>query len=224
MDRIGVATRQEEFSVFVSEHLIHVYSRKKSVEYTYLIDIICSKCLINHFFISAQLDNCDNKLCVISDIENQSDHLPLCMSITLPVCDIQTNSTRQFVPKPKWFMTDAEILQRYKSELDSVLKTMSLPLFVSQCNVKLCSFHDCHIQLLHDHIINTLLTAGQRVIPFTKPSKGSHKKGCPGWNECVALDFDQALHWHLIYLDHGCPSFGFIFEMRNLHDLYITGK
>ena len=42
------------------------------------------------------------------------------MSITLPVGDIESNSTRRFVPKPKWFMADAEILQRYKSELDSV--------------------------------------------------------------------------------------------------------
>ena len=74
--------------------------------------------LIDHFFISAQLYNCVNKLCVINDIENQSDHLPLCMSFTLPVCDIESNSTRRFVSKPKWFMADADILQRYKSELD----------------------------------------------------------------------------------------------------------
>ena len=91
---------------------------------------------------------------------------------------------------------------------------MSLPFLVSHCNVKLCSYHDCHIQLLHDHIINALLISGQRVIPFTKPSKGTHKKGRPGWNEYVALEFDHALHCHRIYLDHGCPSFGFIFEMR----------
>ena len=78
------------------------------------------KSLINHFFISAQLDNYVNKLCVINDLENQSDHLPLCMSITLPVCDIESNSKRQFLLKPMWFMADAVILQRYKSELDSV--------------------------------------------------------------------------------------------------------
>ena len=33
----------------------------------------------------------------------------------------------QFVPKPKWFMADAEILH-YKSELDFVLKKLCLPL------------------------------------------------------------------------------------------------
>ena len=65
------------------------------------------KSLIDHFFISAQLDNCVIKLGVINDIENQLDHLPLCMSVTLPVCDIESNSTRQFVRKPKWFMADA---------------------------------------------------------------------------------------------------------------------
>ena len=77
-------------------------------------------------------------------------------------------------------------------DLIRFLKTMSLPLLVSHCNVKLCSSHDCHIQLLHDHIINALLIAGQRVIPFTKPSKGNHKKGRSGWNEYVALEFDHA--------------------------------
>ena len=66
------------------------------------------------------------------------------------------------------------------------------------------------IVLLHDHIINALLTAGQCVIHFTKHSKGSHKKDRPSWNEYVVLDFDHALHWYRIYLDHGCPSFGFI--------------
>ena len=43
-------------------------------------------------------------------------------------------------------------------------------------------------------IINALSIAVQRVIPFTKPSKGNHKKGRPGWNEYVALEFDHALH------------------------------
>ena len=28
------------------------------------------------------------------------------------------------------------------------------------------------------------------------------------------MEFDHAIHWHRIYLDHGCPSFGSIFEMR----------
>ena len=67
---------------------------------------------------------------------------------------------------------------------------------------------------MHDHIINALLIAGQRAILFTKRSKGNHTKGRPGWNEYVALKFDHALRWHHIYLDHGCPSFGFVFEMR----------
>ena len=108
------------------------------------------------------------------------------------------------------------MLCRYKYELDLALKCMSLPLLVSHCSDKLCTSHDCHIQLLHDHIIHALLLAGLRVIPFTKPCKENHKMGRPGWNEYVASDFDHALHWHSIYLNHGSPKSGFIFEMRKL--------
>ena len=89
-------------------------------------------------------------------------------------------------------MVDAEILQRYKSELDSGFKTMSLTLLVSHCNVKLCSSNGCHIQLLHDHIINALLIAVQRVIPFTNLQKET--------TNTVVLVGINMLHWNLIML------------------------
>ena len=89
-------------------------------------------------------------------------------------------------------MADAEILQRYKSELDSVLKTMSLSFLVSHCNVKLCSSHDCHIQLLHDHIINSPLIAGQRVNPSPRFEKETTKR--------VVLVGMNMLDWNLIML------------------------
>ena len=83
----------------VEEHLIHEYSRKQLVEYTYSSDIInCSKSLIDHFFISAQLDNCVNKLCVINDIETQSDHLPLvCQLLFQYVIQNQTAHANLFL-------------------------------------------------------------------------------------------------------------------------------
>ena len=65
----------------------------------------------------------------------------------------------------------------------------------------------------HSVLISAILIVGQRVIPFTKPSKESHKKGRTGWNELnnVALEFDHTMHWHRIYLDHGHTSFWFYF-------------
>ena len=85
---------------------------------------LSSKSVIDHLFISAQLDNCVNKLCVINDIENQSGHLPLCMSITLPVCDIESNSTANLFLNRNGLWLIPEILQRYLPELDSVLKKL----------------------------------------------------------------------------------------------------
>ena len=35
--------------------------------------------------------------------------------------------------------------------------------------------------------------------------------------EHVSKEFDHALHWHRLYLKHGRPQSGFIFEMRKIN-------
>ena len=40
---------------------------------THLSDITSSNSVIDHFFMSTQLDNGVNQFCIINDIENQSD-------------------------------------------------------------------------------------------------------------------------------------------------------
>ena len=53
----------------------------------------------------------------------------------------------------------------------------------------------------------------ERTIPFTKPHTKQHRNKA-GWNEHVSKEFDHALHWHRLYLQHGRPQSGFTFEMR----------
>ena len=69
------------------------------------------------------------------------------------------------------------------------------------------------IQLLHDHLIHSCMLAAERTIPFTKPDTKQHRNKA-GWNEHVSKEFDHALHWHRLYLQHGRPQSGFIFEMQ----------
>ena len=35
-----------------------------------------------------------------------------------------------------------------------------------------------------------------------------------GWNEHVSKEFNHVLHWHRLYLQHGRPKSGLIFEMQ----------
>ena len=192
--------------------LVNVIAIERPIEFTYISDMNGAKSLIDHFIISSQILECVTNVCVMNDVENQSDHLPISLSINLPIEKVQIINERNFISKPKWFVADFAMLQCYKNELDKALKQIILPLHIIECDTKLCTIHECHIQLFHDQIIHALLVACQRVIPFTKPFAPNVKSGRPGWNEHVADDFNHALHsWHSIYLAHGCPTSGFIF-------------
>ena len=59
------------------------------------------------------------------------------------------------------------------------------------------------------------MLAAERTIPFTKPDTKHHRNKA-GWNEHVSKESDHVLHWHILYLQHGRPQSGFIFEMRKL--------
>ena len=59
------------------------------------------------------------------------------------------------------------------------------------------------------------MLAAERTIPFTKPDAIQHWNKA-WWKEHVSKEFDHALHWHRLYLQHSRPQSGFIFEMRKL--------
>ena len=71
--------------------------------------------------------------------------------------------------------------------------------------------YKCQIHLLHDHLIHSCMLAVECTIPFTKPDTKQHRNKT-WWNEQVSKEFDHALHWHNLYLQH--PQSGFIFEIR----------
>ena len=71
------------FNRFCSTNdLSSVHSVGNQVNYTYVSDINSSvHSTIDHFVISNDLCDYANKHCTIDDVENRSDHLPLCIWI-----------------------------------------------------------------------------------------------------------------------------------------------
>ena len=98
------------------------------------------------------------------------------------------------MPKPKWFCVNKEMLQKYQYELDHHLG--SIPLNEFTCD-HMHENYNYQIQLLHDHLIHSCMFTAERTIPFTK--------------------FNHALHWHSLYLIHGRPQSGYIFEMNKFN-------
>ena len=55
------------------------------IDFTYVSDVNGTYSTIDHFIIYNSLNTCVNNHCTVNDIDNMSDHLPLCMDIHLPV-------------------------------------------------------------------------------------------------------------------------------------------
>ena len=116
-----------------------------------------------------------NKHCTIDDVENRSDHLPLCMDISLPVGVNIVQESRQFQPKPKWHATTPAMITAYKQELDELLSTIYVLDDVINCTSLCCEDHNTFIESLHSTIISSILTAATNNIPYTQP----YSKLCP---------------------------------------------
>ena len=112
------STQISLFKQFCNEEsLISVHTIGNQVEYTYCSDISGVKSTFDHFVISNELSDCINKHCIIEDIENRSDHAPLCVDVTLPIIKSNIKDTRHFIPKPKWHAVTSTSLSHYKLTL-----------------------------------------------------------------------------------------------------------
>ena len=105
------------------------------VEYTYCSNFNNDvRTTIDHFVISTNSSDRTNKHCIIEDAENRSDHVPLCIDITISICLNNTDDARHFVHKPKWHSVTPAILSNYKGTLDEILCIYTTPEDVLSCN------------------------------------------------------------------------------------------
>ena len=178
-------------------------------DFTYINHATGSRSNIDHFIVSESLTDCINKYTIINDVDNMSDHLPVCIHVNLPVNNMYFSDTRQFIPKPKWYSINDELLHKYKSNLDVLLESINVPDLVFICRNVNCVVHNIKIQLFHDAIIAALLKAPTLSIPFTEP-KSHFSKSRPGWNKHVKQFKTEAINWHVIWLSSGYPSQGYV--------------
>ena len=82
------STQTVSFNCFCSEdNLVSAHSIGNPVKYTYTSGINGSSVhsTIDHFVLSSGLSGSINKHCILEDLENRSDHVPLCIELSLPI-------------------------------------------------------------------------------------------------------------------------------------------
>ena len=126
----------------VSAHSIGI-----PVKYTYTSDIDNSvHSTIDHFVLSSGLSGSINKHCILEDLENMSNHVPLCIELRLPVDTNLLAESRQFEPKPKWHATTPTMINNYNHKLDELLSTITVPEDIINCHDLQCDRHYTFIE------------------------------------------------------------------------------
>ena len=198
----------------------------------FFVDVLVGKLLVKvhtgmekhygHFIISNSLLNSVNHSDVRDDVDNHSDHLPitLYMYLYVPIAIIAASNIRQYLPKPKWFCVDKEMLQKYKYELDQQLG--SIPPNEFLCN-HTHENYKCQIQLLHDHLIHSCMLAAERTISFTKPTPNNIGIKPGGMSTLAKSSF-----MHYIGIDctfnMAVSNLVLSLKCKNYLDLFITRK
>ena len=117
---------------------------------------------------------------------NQSDHLPLFISIEVPTGTLDNPTvinpcSAVKAPRQLWDRADNTDRVKYRARLEHNLSLLHLPRDCINCTdyFRTDYSHVASIQLFHDYLIESCLEAS-KVIPVTKKSKI-----IPGWNEHV---------------------------------------
>ena len=108
------------------------------LDYSCYIFAISVHSTIDHFVLSSGLSGSINKHCILEDLENRSDHVPLCIQLSLPIDINLLVESRQFEPKPKWHATTPTMICKYQHKLDELLSTITVSDDIINCQDVQC--------------------------------------------------------------------------------------
>ena len=57
-------------------------------------------------------------LCIIENVDNMSDHVPLSMLLDFSIDNMTKFKGRKFKPRPKWHSATSTMIEKYKNKLD----------------------------------------------------------------------------------------------------------
>ena len=112
---------------------------------------------------------------------------------------------------PKWSSADPVIIGLYKSKLDIILNTTSMPVDNEICMHN----HECVIEDMYD-IINCCIKAAIGVIPFTKPLDSKSAARIPEWKLTIDTLKNETLYWQCTWCEINKPNNGYVANMRSI--------
>jgi exonuclease III len=183
-----------------------------SIEYTYHFNMLRVH-VLDHFIISRGLfDGAIDRYFAIHDVDNTSDHAPICMHVCLNVERIQL-APRHCVPKPAWYKATDSDKALYKTLLSQNLAALDIPYTAILCRNVMCSdpSHSAAVKDLASSIATACIKAASLSIPQTNNRQESGR--IPGWNDFVAPYRSKSLFWHNIWVECDRPRYGVVADI-----------
>jgi exonuclease III len=183
-------------------------SNAARVDFTYHNEFTGSKSIVDHFFLSDLLFLSVDEYVSLDDGDNLSDHVPVLLSLSVPVSVSGDLFKSDFKEKVSWCRASDHDLNSYRSVLRENLARVDIPVQALQCT-ELCEEHSDAIERYHDSIIDACLDAAEQTIPKCR------KKGKAGWVDLVEPSKKESIFWNRMWVSCGRPRAGWVSEIRN---------
>ena len=176
-------------------------------DYTYRHESLNQSKFNDHFIVSQRFLNhtCDHT--VIDDGDNNSDHLPLLMKVSVSTNEINSSATpTSNAVKPQWNRLSATQLSAYQDRVEQMLLKRQSPraVFTCKCNCS-CRDANCHkdLQDEYDEIVQSLVVASQS-LPKTSVNRGEKD----WWSPNLTSLQEQSIAIQSAWIAEGRPRQG----------------
>ena len=184
--------------------------------YTYVSPAWGTTSWLDHCVSTEDAHNAISSIEILHDFVS-SDHLPLCVTLSLDLDKVNVTDESTAKPKPCWDKASKEELDKYFHESNELFKNIDIGIAVctdSNCN---CDTHYRCIDRLYSDIVASLHQASNKLC---KTSKVFHRV-VPGWKHYVNDSHIAARDAFVMWNNAGRPRFGPVFEiMRRSRALF----
>ena len=200
---------------------ISVKHPKCSIDYTYNFDMMRFS-VLDHFLLSSVLfDSAVEKVFVLHDGENLSDHDPVFMHLAFDIQLIEF-AEKSSCERIAWYKMTDDDTKKYTAILGDMLHNIHIPNCIVNCRDPLCR-NRLHIDSLNSYacdITRACVDAANLSIPHTGKSVIG-RRAVPGWKDHVEPARAKSILWHKIWCESGRPRSGVVADiMRRTRAAY----
>ena len=175
---------------------------------------------IDHYLISAKINDKFHSCYVYNSDKNLSNHSPIVLGIDLCVgqseVNVLTGNTRKITP---WYKIhkDFAVINQYNQKLNHLLRNLEYDELLKCKDLKCCqASHKNKIDELCNDIVRCCLLAAD-----VFPTYNTRVTRLPSWNTDVKPYHKENLLWHKQWIQMGRPKNGVVFEnMREARRQY----